>query len=102
MGAADITDTLAEWSPWYPFDDACKEAPRLPGVYMARLSIDGPVVYVGMAGERRGTGVRGRLTVYSRGRAAVSGMGEAAMDRALADVAWMQDRVGHGFIVRTG
>jgi hypothetical protein len=87
MSASVITDTLAPWSTWCPFDDACKKALRLPGVYMAGASIDGPVVYVGMGGERRGTGVPGRLAVYSRGRAAVSGMGEAAMDRALADVA---------------
>jgi hypothetical protein len=46
-----------------------------------------------MAGERRGQGIRGRLTVYSRGRGAVSGLGEAAMDRALADADWLDQRV---------
>lgn len=46
-----------------------------------------------MAGERRGQGLRGRLTVYSRGKAAVSGLGEAAMDRALADPEWVAARL---------
>lgn len=60
---------------------------------MAREGVDGAVVYVGMAGERRGRGVRGRLSVYSRGKAVVSGLGEAAMDRALADPAWLKARL---------
>lgn len=30
--------------------------------------------------------------MYRRGRAAVSGLGEAAMDRALADADWLQAR----------
>ncbi|HET8962229.1 hypothetical protein [Nocardioides sp.] len=60
-------------------------------MYMARD--DTQVVYVGMAAERRGQGIRGRLTVYNRGRAAVSGLGEAAMDRALADPGWLRARL---------
>lgn len=51
------------------------------------------VVYVGMAAERRGQGIKGRLTVYRRGRAAVSGLGEAAMDRALRDPDWLRQRL---------
>jgi hypothetical protein len=46
-----------------------------------------------MAGERRGRGIRGRLTIYSRGKGAVSGLGEAAMDRALADPVWLRARL---------
>lgn len=34
-------------------------------------------------------GLRGRLTVYGRRRGAVSGFGEAALDRALADPDWI-------------
>jgi hypothetical protein len=60
---------------------------------MAREGPDGPVVYVGMAGERRGRGIRDRLSVYSRGKGLVSGLGEAAMDRALADPAWLRERL---------
>lgn len=60
---------------------------------MARVDNAGPVVYVGMAGERRGRGIRGRLTIYSRGKGMVSGLGEAAMDRALADGSWLRDRL---------
>jgi hypothetical protein len=60
-------------------------------VYLARVG--GNVVYVGMAGERRGQGVRGRLTVYARGRGAVSGLGEAVLDRALADPDWLAARL---------
>lgn len=52
---------------------------------------DGPIVYVGMAGERRGRGIRGRMDVYSSGKGLVSGLGEAAMDRALADPAWLRE-----------
>lgn len=88
---ADPSDPLADWSSWKLFADAVKEAPRKPGVYMARDHA-AAVVYVGMAAERRGQGIRGRLTVYWRGRAAVSGLGEAAMDRALADPAWLRSR----------
>lgn len=46
-----------------------------------------------MAGERRGKGVCGRLTIYARGAAAVSGLGEGALDRALADPAWLSRRL---------
>jgi hypothetical protein len=62
-------------------------------VYLAREGSDGPIVYVGMAGERRGQGIRGRLNVYSRGKALVSGLGEAVMDRALADTGWLRERL---------
>jgi hypothetical protein len=94
-------DGLAVWSPWIPMADAVATAPLAPGVYMAREGATGPVVYVGMAGERRGRGLRGRLTVYRRGKGMVSGLGEAAMDRALADPAWLRVRLeevqsGHG------
>lgn len=71
--------------------EAVKSATTSPGVYLAR--VDGEIAYVGMAGERRGQGVRGRLTVYARGRGAVSGLGEAALDRALADESWLAARL---------
>jgi hypothetical protein len=86
----DLVDGLAAWSLWLPFDEAVASAPRLPGVYLARQGSDGGLVYVGMAGERRGQGIRGRLTVYRRGKGAVSGLGEAVLDRALADTAFVQ------------
>lgn len=91
MAVTDPSDALAVWSDWLPFDEAVDHAPRSPGVYMARN--DDQVVYVGMAAERRGQGIKGRLTVYRRGRAAVSGLGEAAMDRALRDAEWLRDRL---------
>lgn len=86
-------DDLATWSPWVALNEAATTAPQLPGVYMAREGDIGPVVYVGMAGERRGQGIRGRLHVYSRGKGLVSGLGEAAMDRALADAGWLRGRL---------
>lgn len=52
-----------------------------------------------MAGERRGQGVRGRLRIYLSGKGLVSGLGEAALDRALADPDFVQDRLD---AVRTG
>jgi hypothetical protein len=91
MTKPDHADALADWSLWLPFVEAVAAAPRLPGVYMAKDSAQ--VVYVGMAAERRGQGIRGRLTVYRRGRAAVSGLGEAAMDRALRDPDWLRARL---------
>ncbi len=91
--AGDAIASLADWSPWLPFDDAAVSAPRLPGVYLARQGQDGTLVYVGMAGERRGQGIRGRLTVYRRGKAVVSGLGEAVLDRALADATFVQGRL---------
>jgi hypothetical protein len=86
-------EDLAAWSPWVALAEAVALAPLVPGVYLAREGESGPTVYVGMAGERRGRGIRGRLTVYSRGRGAVSGLGEAAMDRALADPEWVAERL---------
>jgi hypothetical protein len=89
----DPIRALADWSPWLPFVEAVASAPRLPGVYMARQGADGGLVYVGMAGERRGQGIRGRLTVYRRGKGAVSGLGEAVLDRALADADFIQGQL---------
>lgn len=80
-----------EWSTWHTLDVAAREATIHPGVYVARSGND--LVYVGMAGERRGMGVRGRLQIYARGRGAVSGLGEAALDRALADPVWLRARL---------
>ncbi|SCG40856.1 hypothetical protein GA0070619_1026 [Micromonospora zamorensis] len=91
--ANDVVAALAKWSPWLPFHDAAVSAPRLPGVYLARQGAAGGLVYVGMAGERRGQGLRGRLTVYRRGKAAVSGLGEAVLDRALADATFVQEHL---------
>jgi hypothetical protein len=59
----DVVASLAAWSPWLPFEETAISAPRLPGAYLARKGSDGGLVYVGMAGERRGQGLRGRLTV---------------------------------------
>ena len=92
-------EALAGWSPWVPFAEALWKAPRLPGVYLAREGRGGPIVYVGMAGERAGTsgrspkGLRGRLGVYASGKALTSGLGEAVADRAFADAAWLQERL---------
>lgn len=76
-----------------PFDRAVKAATTSPGVYMARETITKRIVYVGRAGERQGQGVRGRLRVYSNGKGAATGLGEAAFDRALADPAWLRSRL---------
>jgi hypothetical protein len=90
--AESIAD-VAAWSTWMPFTLAVNRAPRRPGVYLARQGSDGALIYVGKAGERRGWGIRGRLALYSRGQAAASGLGEAAFDRALADRAWLLQRL---------
>lgn len=85
-------EALAVWTPWIPFDEAVRSIPRLPGVYIAREE-SGAVVYVGMAAERSGNGMRGRLAMYATGRAGSSGLGEGALDRALADAEWMKARL---------
>lgn len=92
-------DGLAHWSTWCALEQAVLTAPREPGVYLVREGPDGPIVYVGMAGERRGSGIRGRLRVYSSGKAIASGLGEAASDRALADPEWLEERLAE---VRAG
>ncbi|NUT96391.1 MAG: hypothetical protein HOY78_30625 [Saccharothrix sp.] len=51
------------------------------------------LVYVGMAGDRRGAGLRGRMTAYCTGKAAVSGLGRAVLDRALDDTAFLTRRL---------
>jgi hypothetical protein len=69
----DAVDALADWCPWMSLGDALAEAPRLPGVYLAREGEVGSIVYVGMAGERNGgnrpQGLRGRLSATSPARA---------------------------------
>jgi len=87
------SDAELQWSPWMPFEEAARTAPLEPGVYVARERRTLEIVYIGMAGERRGQGIRGRLRIYLTGKAAVSGLGEAALDRALADQSWLQDMV---------
>ena len=99
MTLPQMTDDLADWSAWAPLIESVAGAPTVPGVYMAREKHSGQVVYVGMAGERSGRGLRGRLRVYLSGKAAVSGLGEAAMDRALADANWLDQRLAE---VRAG
>lgn len=88
---------LAEWSEWASFLDAAVEAPREPGVFLLRDAGSGVIRYAGMAGERAGSGrpqgLRGRLGVYRSGQGAVSGFGEAALDQALADPAWVEARL---------
>lgn len=51
------------------------------------------MVYVGMAGERHGHGLQGRLNAYATGRGLVSGLGLATLDRALADPDWLRERL---------
>jgi len=90
--AYKAVNDLAAWSDWASFETAAPVAPLTPGVYQMRTS-DLSIVYVGMAGERKGMGIRGRLSIYRRGRGAVSGFGEAALDRALADAPFVQERL---------
>ncbi|WP_341229185.1 hypothetical protein [Nocardioides salarius] len=85
--AGDLVLADATWSAWTTLAEAVRIATTSPGVYVAKVADQ--IVYVGMAGERRGQGVRGRLTIYARGRGAVSGLGEAVLDRALADADWV-------------
>lgn len=86
--SADV-ESLAEWSPWVPFAEALAQAPRLPGVYLDSEGAEGPIVYVGMGGERAGSGrpqgIRGRLRVYASGKALTSGLGEGTRDRPARD-----------------
>jgi hypothetical protein len=97
--AMKALEALATWSAWVPLAVVRVEAPRLPGVYMAREGATGRIIYVGMAGERDGRGrvrpkgIWGRLSVYSSGKGAVSGLGEAAFDRALADPDWIANQL---------
>ncbi|MFF3403526.1 hypothetical protein ACFYW6_34155 [Streptomyces sp. NPDC002659] len=91
MNADKLITAWAAWSPWVPLHAA--QPPRTPGVYLARQGADGPLVYVGMAGVRSGAGLSGRLKRYTSGRATTSGLGEAALDRALADPAWLRERL---------
>lgn len=96
MAPIDPLAELATWSPWLPLKEALETAPRLPGVHVARFA-NGPIVYVGMAGERAGggtpKGIQGRLRVYLTGKGLASDLGEAALDRALADPVWLRERL---------
>lgn len=94
-----MTDDLADWCTWAPLIESAADAPTDPGVYMASKKHRGLVVYMGMAGERSGRGLRGRLRVHLSGKAVVSGLREAAMDRALADAQWLGQRLSE---VRAG
>lgn len=46
---------------------------------------DGGADLRGHAKDRRGAGLRGRMTAYCTGKAAVSGLGRAVLDHALND-----------------
>lgn len=82
------------WSDWVALTSTeVRKAPSTPGVYEVRQGRTGPTVYVGMAGERSGQGLRGRLMVYTSGKGMVSGLGEAVMDRSLADAGWLRERL---------
>lgn len=85
--------SLADWSRPVPLLTAAQTAPQLPGVYLIYCGSPRKLCYVGMAGERRGKGLRQRLHVYCSGKGAVSGFGEAAFDRALADPSWVESRL---------
>lgn len=88
---------LASWSEWATFPACLPSAPREPGVYLFRDPLTQQIVYVGMAGERAGggtpKGLFGRLSVYKSGKGAVSGFGQAALDRALADASWLASQI---------
>lgn len=90
-------ETIAQWSPWASFSEVATKAPKLPGVYLFRNPRTRDVIYVGMAGERSGSGraqgLWGRLGVYRIGKGANSGFGEAVLDRALADEDFLMDRL---------
>jgi hypothetical protein len=104
-GSATVTkafaavDALAEWSPWIPIAESHDQAPREPGVYMARTRRRGPVIYVGMAGERSGKGTRkpqglnGRLSAYLSGQSLGGGLLGRAYDLALNDPVWLAQRI---------
>lgn len=96
----DPTSALASWSAWTPLLSALDLAPREPGVYQVREGATGPIVYVGSAGPRSGSdgtktpqGIRGRLRVYTSGKALTSGLGEALADRAFADADFIRQRL---------
>lgn len=94
---AEVTG-LADWSVWAPLHEALPTAPRSPGVYLFLESGPRVVRHVGIAGERAGggspQGLYGRLRAYLTGSGAISGFVEVALDRALADPAWVRDRLG--------
>lgn len=79
------------FSVWHVFPRDVQSAPRSPGVYVLR-DAEERIIYVGMAGLRNGAGIYGRLMRYVSGKAAASGFGEVALDRALADAAWVEAR----------
>lgn len=85
---------LAEWHEWVPLLQVRELAPKLPGVYLFRDPASHAIVYVGMAGERAGSGnakgLWGRLGVYRIGKGIAGGFGEAVLDRALADVTFVE------------
>jgi hypothetical protein len=89
---------LAEWSAWTPLEVALGAAPREPGVYLMREPPTGVIRCAAMAGERAGSGrpqgLFGRLSAYRTGEGALSGFGEAALDRALADPEWVEQQLG--------
>jgi hypothetical protein len=63
--------------------------PASPGSMSPANDRQDKLFYIGMAGERRGQGIQGRMRIYMTGKAGVSGLGEAVLDRALADLAWL-------------
>ena len=92
-------EKLGPWSAWTPIEKSREAAPRKPGVYMARTGRHGPVIYVGMAGERsgRGTktpqGINGRLSAYLTGQGLGGGLLGRSFELALSNPAWLRARI---------
>ncbi len=80
-----------QWSQWMTLAAAAAAAPRLPGVYEARIAGLDDVIYVGMAGERSRNGkatpkgLHARIKGYDSGRVLTNGLGRAVVSRALRD-----------------
>jgi hypothetical protein len=98
--ALAAVDGLKGWPKWMPIATASSgSAPREPGMYMARTGPNGPVIYVGMAGERSGKGktkpqgLKGRLSAYLSGQGLGGGLLGITFDRALANPAFLRERM---------
>ena len=94
MTKVEVHEFGTYWSAWRVFDrEALAAAPTERGVYQVKVGETGEIVYVGMAGDRHGQGLRGRLNAYFSGKAIASGFGEAIFDRALASSAFLRARL---------
>ena len=84
---------LADWTPWMILDEAVEDAPKLPGVFLARRGKDGPIIHLeDIVDETKG--LRARFSNYAGRKGMTYGLGLLVINDALNDPAFLRKQLG--------